>query len=132
MDKLFHRCLNNHYKQERQLNQTVGLFLSPLPPHPPYSSLGRKPYLAGVYVFLSIYCRLSPRDLPWLGFLSFSLSPPILCSSYSNLPSPALPLSLSIPRGVQYVHCVMHKCVMVTVGGKRKTQKVCKKNVNFM
>jgi len=29
-------------------------------------------------------------------------------------------------RGVQYVHCVMHKCIMVKRGGKRKTHKVCK------
>src|SRR6218665_4031659 len=28
-------------------------------------------------------------------------------------------------RGVQYVHCVMHKCIMVKVGGKN-TRKVCK------
>jgi len=33
--------------------------------------------------------------------------------------------------GVQYVHCVMHKCIMVKVGGKRNTRKVCKKHVNF-
>ena len=34
-------------------------------------------------------------------------------------------------RGVQYVHWVMHKCIMVKVGGKRNTHKVCKKQVNF-
>ena len=28
--------------------------------------------------------------------------------------------------GVQYVHCVMHKCIMVKLGGKRKTRKACK------
>src|SRR6218665_3670969 len=33
-------------------------------------------------------------------------------------------------RGVQYVHWVMHKCIMVKVGGEN-TQKVCKKLVNF-
>ena len=33
-------------------------------------------------------------------------------------------------RGVQYVHWVMHKCIMVKVGGKRNTYKVCKKQVN--
>ena len=39
---------------------------------------------------------------------------------------------MSLPsRGVQYVHWVMHKCIMVKVGGKRNTQKVCKKQVNF-
>src|SRR6218665_2763810 len=32
-------------------------------------------------------------------------------------------------RGVQYVHWVMHKCIMVKVGGKI-THKVCKKLVN--
>src|SRR6218665_581199 len=36
-----------------------------------------------------------------------------------------------IGRGVQYVHCVMHKCIMVKVGGKRNTCKACKKHVNF-
>src|SRR6218665_2999108 len=34
-------------------------------------------------------------------------------------------------RGVQYVHWVMHKCIMVKVGGKRNTHEVCKKQVNF-
>src|SRR6218665_3948671 len=34
-------------------------------------------------------------------------------------------------RGVQYVHWVMHKCIMVKVGGKRNTQKACRKQVNF-
>src|SRR6218665_2728557 len=38
---------------------------------------------------------------------------------------------LPIPRGVQYVHWVMHKCIMVKVGRKRNTHKVCKKQVNF-
>src|SRR6218665_3725148 len=33
-----------------------------------------------------------------------------------------------IVRGVQYMHCVMHKCIMVKLGGKRKTHKVCKKH----
>src|SRR6218665_243757 len=33
-------------------------------------------------------------------------------------------------RGVQYVHWVMHKCIMVKVGGKN-TCKVCKKQVNL-
>ena len=28
------------------------------------------------------------------------------------------------------MHCVMHKCIMVEIGGK-KTCKVCKKDVNF-
>ena len=34
-------------------------------------------------------------------------------------------------RGVQYVHWVMHKCIMVKVGGKRNIRKVCKKQVNL-
>src|SRR6218665_1740615 len=34
-------------------------------------------------------------------------------------------------RGVQYVHWVMHKCIMVKVGGKRNTRRVCKKQVNL-
>src|SRR6218665_1242140 len=41
-----------------------------------------------------------------------------------------LPQSLMV-RGVQYVHCVMQKCIMVKVWGKRKTYKVCKKTCNF-
>jgi len=38
---------------------------------------------------------------------------------------------LPISRGIQYVHWVMRKCIMVKVGGKRNTHKVCKKQVNF-
>src|SRR6218665_1144777 len=34
-------------------------------------------------------------------------------------------------KGVQYVKWVMHKCIMVKVGGKRNTRKVCTKKVNF-
>jgi len=34
-------------------------------------------------------------------------------------------------RGVQYVHWVTHKCIMVKAGGKRNTRKVCKKQVNL-
>jgi len=29
------------------------------------------------------------------------------------------------------VHWVMHKCIMVKVGGKRNTRKVCKNQVNL-
>ena len=36
-----------------------------------------------------------------------------------------------VSRGVQYVHWVMHKFIMVKVGGKRNTRKVCKKQVNL-
>jgi len=32
----------------------------------------------------------------------------------------------SMRSGVQYVHCVMHTCIMVKVEGKRKTRKVWK------
>ena len=34
--------------------------------------------------------------------------------------------------GVQYVHCMTHKCIMVKVGlGERKSRpKVCKEHVN--
>src|SRR6218665_1504600 len=38
---------------------------------------------------------------------------------------------LRISRGVQYVHWVMHKCIMVKAEGTRNTHKVCKKQVNF-
>jgi len=34
-------------------------------------------------------------------------------------------------QGVQYVHCVMHKCIMVKLGRQRKTHKVCKKTRKF-
>ena len=36
-----------------------------------------------------------------------------------------------ILRGVQYVHWVMHKCIMVKVGGEI-TRKVCKNLLNFL
>ena len=38
---------------------------------------------------------------------------------------------VTLSKGVQYVHWVMHKCIMVKVGGKGNTHKVCKKQVNF-
>src|SRR6218665_2241260 len=42
------------------------------------------------------------------------------------------PGCLLLGRGVQYVHWVMHKCIVVKVGGrKRNTHKVCKKQVNL-
>ena len=34
-------------------------------------------------------------------------------------------------RGVQHIHCVMHKCIMVKLGGKQETHKVRKKHVNL-
>src|SRR6218665_793797 len=34
-------------------------------------------------------------------------------------------------RGGLYVHCVMHKCIMIKVRGKRNTHKVCKKTRKF-
>ena len=34
-------------------------------------------------------------------------------------------------RGVQYMHCVMHKCIMVKVGGTRKSQKACTTHGNL-
>ena len=34
-------------------------------------------------------------------------------------------------RGVQYVHCVMHKCIMVKLGGNETHVKYVKKYVNF-
>src|SRR6218665_1503130 len=39
-------------------------------------------------------------------------------------------MSREVSRGVQYVHWVMHKCIMVKVGGEI-TLKVCKKLLNF-
>src|SRR6218665_1053456 len=40
-------------------------------------------------------------------------------------------IAIVTTRGVQYVHWVMHKCIMFKVGRKRKTQKARKKEVNF-
>src|SRR6218665_2996251 len=37
----------------------------------------------------------------------------------------------SMGRGVQYVHCVMHKCIMVKLGRNKKHIKYVK-NVNFL
>jgi len=34
-------------------------------------------------------------------------------------------------RGVQYVRCVIRKCVMVKAEGKRKTHKICKKTRKY-
>ena len=46
------------------------------------------------------------------------------------------PLSVSASevssRGVQYVHCMMHKCIMVKVGGNEKHVKHVKKHINLM
>src|SRR6218665_1918688 len=39
--------------------------------------------------------------------------------SYNNLLSSAH----TVLRGVQYVHCVMHKCIMVKVGGNKNHRK---------
>src|SRR6218665_4134052 len=39
-------------------------------------------------------------------------------------------VSLCLSRGVQYVHWVMHKCIMVKVRGKN-THNICKKQVNL-
>src|SRR6218665_3380687 len=33
--------------------------------------------------------------------------------------------------GVQYVHCVMHKCIMVKAGGNENHRKLCTKHGNF-
>ena len=40
-------------------------------------------------------------------------------------------IKIGLYRGVQYVHWVMRKCIMVKLGGKRNTRKVCKKQVNL-
>jgi len=36
-------------------------------------------------------------------------------------------LGINSLRGVQYVHCVMHKCIMVKLGGTKNTMYVKKK-----
>ena len=55
----------------------------------------------------------------------------IMQNSAFSVVSPSLWNGLPLGRGVQYVHWVMHKCIMVKVGGKRNTRKVCKKQVNL-
>ena len=39
--------------------------------------------------------------------------------------------SFNVYRGVEYVHCVMHKCIMVKLKGGNEKHKVCKKHLNF-
>ena len=39
---------------------------------------------------------------------------------------------IHIARGVQYVPWVMHKCIMVKVGGNKIHTKYVKKQVNFL
>ena len=34
-------------------------------------------------------------------------------------------------RGVQYMHCVMHKCIIVKLGGNEKHMKYVKKTRKF-
>src|SRR6218665_3021788 len=53
------------------------------------------------------------------------------CCIGGNVRKCRSPTPLRGSRGVQYVHWVMHKCIMVKVGGKRNTRKVCKKQVNL-
>src|SRR6218665_3653551 len=53
----------------------------------------------------------------------------IVSSLFYFLPVSSRPIHAG--RGVQYVHWVMHICIMVKVGGKRNSRKVCKKQVNL-
>src|SRR6218665_3443696 len=63
---------------------------------------------------------------------STSLISSFLLISRNDTPSIHRSILISaLSRGVQYVHWVMHKCIMVKVGGKKYTRKVCKKQVNF-
>jgi len=39
--------------------------------------------------------------------------------------------SFGVARGVQYVHCVMHKCIVVKLGGNEKHIKYVK-NTNIL
>ena len=48
---------------------------------------------------------------------------------YAIICMEVLVLESDMARGVQYVHCVMHTCIMVKVGGNEMC--VCKKHVNF-
>src|SRR6218665_2448802 len=43
--------------------------------------------------------------------------------SPSSPKSPPMALILIIGRGVQYVYCMMHKCIMVKIGGEIKKRK---------
>ena len=58
----------------------------------------------------------------------FPIAPYIVGSASVN--PPLVVVGVVVVRGVQYVHWVMHKCIMVKVGGKN-TRKVCKKQVNL-
>src|SRR6218665_3687413 len=40
----------------------------------------------------------------------------------SNLTIDLPRISLTTCRGVQYMYCMMHKCIMVKIGGKKNTQ----------
>ena len=65
---------------------------------------------------------------------SNNLSPDQLIRGISYFVTPAVKFdfcNILLSRGVQYVHWVMHKCIMVKVGGKRNTQKARKKQVNL-
>src|SRR6218665_2232514 len=67
--------------------------------------------------------------------LQVNLSLPWLYPSLLEYPCPVLLcLSLLLSWGVQCVHCMMHECITIKVGGKekRKTHKVCKNHVNYM
>jgi len=62
----------------------------------------------------------------------------ILCSTISNencywclADVSSSSVQYVVSRGAQYVHWVMHKCIMVKVGGEQNTRKVCKKQVNL-
>jgi len=35
-----------------------------------------------------------------------------------------------IDRGIQYVYCMMHKCIMIKTEAEEKTRKVAKKQIN--
>jgi|SRR6218665_533239 len=73
----------------------------------------------------------------WNGGLSLALRfyPRILSNScYAHLKAflSRSGIGSTYEQGRPDMHCVMHKCIMVKVGGKRNTRKVFKKHVNLM
>ena len=56
----------------------------------------------------------------------------LLTYYYAPMENSSVSLDLhALVRGVQYVHWVMHKCIMVKVGGKRKNTESTYKTPQF-
>ena len=108
--------------QSSQLTYLRELFLN-------FSSVRRSPTMRPQQDFSRSFCScrcpplLSCSLLVPLGFLSHYLSTSLvvfLCFLFPPLDRIALLPVVCFPpsKGVQYVHWVMHKCIMVKAGGK--------------